>query len=162
MLQKIGLLPPCNLEQLPFAYAMYKRDDEKGFKLSLQFKRTFSIDVKVRFLGVWYVIRPIDQLPVSHSPLPAGTPYNPSGGFQNTCRSVVQTTLSPTFATRWLLTNVVSSLFRPFTLAEKLSVRGRTPRFPKTASPSVKNVTRRLGNANGLKSLTSMNSISTP
>ena len=67
MLQKVGLLPQSNIEQLPFAYSMYARDDEEGLKLSMQFKRTFSIDVKVKFLGVWYVIRPIDQrLPASH------------------------------------------------------------------------------------------------
>lgn len=55
MLQKVGLLPPCNLEQLPFAYAMYARDDDEGLRLSLQFKRTFSVDVRIKFLGVWYV-----------------------------------------------------------------------------------------------------------
>ena len=59
MLQKVGLLPPCNTEQLPFAYSMYARDDEEGLKLSMQFKRTFSADVKIHFLGVWYVTRSI-------------------------------------------------------------------------------------------------------
>ena len=77
MLQKVGLLPPCNLEQLPFAYSMYARDDEEGLKLSVQFKRTFSIDVRIKFLGVWYVIRHIDELPVTY--LCVGTPCNPSG-----------------------------------------------------------------------------------
>ena len=66
MLQKVGLLPPCNLEQLPFAYDMYARDDDEGLRLSLQFKRTFSIDVRIKFLGVWYVFRPTDQSPVSY------------------------------------------------------------------------------------------------
>lgn len=56
MLQKVGLLPPCNLEQLPFAYSMFARDDREGLELSMQFKRTFSIDVKIQFLGVWYVV----------------------------------------------------------------------------------------------------------
>ena len=74
MLQKVGLLPPCNLEQLPFAYSMYARDDEEGLKLSLQFKRTFSIDVRIKFLGVWYVIQHIGQLPIPRSPV--GTPCN--------------------------------------------------------------------------------------
>jgi len=67
MLQKVGLLPPCNLEQLPFAYSMYARDDDEGLKLSLQFKRTFSIDVRIQFLGVWYVIQPANQLLSSHT-----------------------------------------------------------------------------------------------
>ena len=35
---------------------MYARDDEEGLKLSVMFKRTFSIDVKIKFLGVWYAI----------------------------------------------------------------------------------------------------------
>jgi uncharacterized protein (DUF2235 family) len=60
MLQKVGLLPPSNREQLPFAYTMYKKDDDDGRKLSSQFKRTFSVDVRIKFLGVWYVIRPIN------------------------------------------------------------------------------------------------------
>ena len=30
MAQKVGLLPPCNLEQSPFAYATYARDDDAG------------------------------------------------------------------------------------------------------------------------------------
>ena len=77
MLQKVGLLPPCNVEQLPFAYAMYARDDDEGLKLSMQFKRTFSIDVRVAFVGVWYVVRPAYQ---SHTPLTSllGTLSNPS------------------------------------------------------------------------------------
>lgn len=65
MLQKVGLLPPCNKEQLPFAYSMYARDDREGLRLSMQFKRTFSVDVKIDFLGVWYVTPPIDQFTAS-------------------------------------------------------------------------------------------------
>jgi hypothetical protein len=65
MLQKVGLLPQSNIAQLSFAYSMYARDDEEGLKLSMQFKRTFSIDVKIQFLGVWYVIPHIDPLPAS-------------------------------------------------------------------------------------------------
>ena len=63
MLQKVGLLPPSNLEQLPFAYDMYARDDAESVQLSFEFKRAFSIDVRIKFLGVWYVIQHIDQLP---------------------------------------------------------------------------------------------------
>ncbi|EPQ54493.1 hypothetical protein GLOTRDRAFT_77041 [Gloeophyllum trabeum ATCC 11539] len=53
MLQKVGLLSKDNRQQLPFAYSMYKRDDLEGLQLSIMFKRTFSIDVKIEFLGVW-------------------------------------------------------------------------------------------------------------
>jgi uncharacterized protein (DUF2235 family) len=58
MLQKVGLLPICNTVQLPFAWSMYVRDDDEGLKLSMAFKRAFSIEVKIEFLGVWYVLFP--------------------------------------------------------------------------------------------------------
>ncbi|KZT19462.1 hypothetical protein NEOLEDRAFT_1077768 [Neolentinus lepideus HHB14362 ss-1] len=53
MLQKVGLLSKDNCQQLPFAYSMYARNDLEGLQLSIMFKRTFSIDVKIEFLGVW-------------------------------------------------------------------------------------------------------------
>ena len=56
MVHKVGLLPRCNLEQLPFAYDMYMRDDKESHDLSKIFKETFSINVKIKFVGVWYVI----------------------------------------------------------------------------------------------------------
>ena len=74
MLQKVGLLPRCNREEVPFAYEMYAKNDEEGWRLSEQFKRTFSTDVKINFLGVWYVIQLIDQSPILYPR--AGTPYN--------------------------------------------------------------------------------------
>ena len=66
LLDKVGLLPPYNLEQLPFAYQMYARDDDVGRKSCLRFKQTCSIDVRIKFFGVWYVIRPTDPSPVSY------------------------------------------------------------------------------------------------
>jgi len=56
MLQKVGLLPAWNLEQLPFAYAMYLKEGHDGHELSAQFKRTFCTEVEIKFLGVWYVV----------------------------------------------------------------------------------------------------------
>ncbi len=35
---------------------MYSRDDEKGWKQSTVFKKAFSIDVDIYFLGIWYVL----------------------------------------------------------------------------------------------------------
>lgn len=35
---------------------MYSRDDTKGWKESLDFKRTFSVDADIEFVGVWYVL----------------------------------------------------------------------------------------------------------
>lgn len=63
MLQKVGLLPQCNIEQLPFAYAMYEREDKDGLDLSVQFKQTFSIDVNIQFLGVWDTVQSVGMIP---------------------------------------------------------------------------------------------------
>jgi uncharacterized protein (DUF2235 family) len=55
MLHKIGLLPPDNFEQVPFAYKMYLRTDKIGWEQSNEFKKAFSIHVDIDFIGVWYV-----------------------------------------------------------------------------------------------------------
>ena len=55
MLFKVGLLPPGNLQQLPFAFRMYNRADTCGWDESREFKSAFSIDVTIKFIGVWYV-----------------------------------------------------------------------------------------------------------
>ena len=34
---------------------MFTRVDEIGWKQSNLFKQTFSVDVKIEFIGVWYV-----------------------------------------------------------------------------------------------------------
>ena len=52
---KVGLLPACNHQQVPFAYKMFTRDDDLGWKQSTAFKKAFSIDVHIDFIGVWYV-----------------------------------------------------------------------------------------------------------
>ncbi|KLO14124.1 hypothetical protein SCHPADRAFT_826983, partial [Schizopora paradoxa] len=53
MIHKVGLLPNSNHQQVPFAYQIYMRDDEKGWKQSVLFKKTFSIDAYIQFVGVW-------------------------------------------------------------------------------------------------------------
>ncbi|KAI9573688.1 hypothetical protein HD554DRAFT_919791 [Boletus coccyginus] len=57
MLDKVGLLPKDNLQQVNFAYKKYKRTDKEGIKLAAGFKRTFSRDVKVEFVGVWDTVQ---------------------------------------------------------------------------------------------------------
>ena len=52
---QVGLLPVCNHQQVPFAYKMYTTDDETGWKQSTAFKRAFSINVEIEFVGVWSV-----------------------------------------------------------------------------------------------------------
>ena len=121
MLDKVGLLPQCNIEQLPFAYAIYEKNEnppktgEESPKTSVQFKRTFSIDVRIEFLGVWYVTQAIGQLPTSS--LCVGTPWDLLDGIRKTCHSVVRTVPLTISTMRYLLMNAVSSLPRP-TLTE--------------------------------------------
>ncbi|KAI6012771.1 hypothetical protein F5J12DRAFT_904840 [Pisolithus orientalis] len=63
MLHKVGLLPPCNHQQVPFAYKMYSKDDGEGWKQSKAFKRAFSIDVDVQFVGVWDTVNSVGIIP---------------------------------------------------------------------------------------------------
>ncbi|KAN0138084.1 Uncharacterized alpha/beta hydrolase domain (DUF2235) domain containing protein [Lactarius tabidus] len=51
MLHKIGLLPKDNVEQVPFAYKLFKA--AKNETLAEGFKATFCRAVKIDFLGVW-------------------------------------------------------------------------------------------------------------
>ncbi|TFK34711.1 hypothetical protein BDQ12DRAFT_726579 [Crucibulum laeve] len=53
LLYKVGLLPKDNEAQIPFAYKLYKREDEPGLELCAGFKQTYCQDVKVEFMGVW-------------------------------------------------------------------------------------------------------------
>ena len=46
------------MEQVPFAYKLYKREDKDGISLAAGFKQTFSRDVRIEFLGVWCVSIP--------------------------------------------------------------------------------------------------------
>jgi len=51
--EQVGLLPRFNLQQVPFAYKMYSREDETGWRQSAAFKKAFSIDVDIEMIGVW-------------------------------------------------------------------------------------------------------------
>ena len=53
MIHKVGLLPAGNNQQI--AYKMYTSADDLGWKQSNAFKKAFSIDVDIEFLGVWLV-----------------------------------------------------------------------------------------------------------
>jgi hypothetical protein len=55
MLHKVGLLPAGNVQQVPFAYKMFKRADDVGWELSNEFKSAFCVDVPIEFIGVWFV-----------------------------------------------------------------------------------------------------------
>ncbi|KZP29594.1 hypothetical protein FIBSPDRAFT_727289 [Athelia psychrophila] len=52
MIEKVGLIQEGNVEQIPFAFELYKTKDNKD--IANRFKDTFSMkDVRVHFLGVW-------------------------------------------------------------------------------------------------------------
>ncbi len=53
MVHKVGLLPADNHQQVPFAYKMYTRTDNVGWEQSKAFKKAFSVDVEIEFVGVW-------------------------------------------------------------------------------------------------------------
>ncbi|KAL5633665.1 hypothetical protein ACGC1H_005769 [Rhizoctonia solani] len=63
MLHKVGLLPPFNYQQVPFAYHMYQRDDKEGWEMSNGFKQAFSIDVEIHFMGLWDTVNSVGLLP---------------------------------------------------------------------------------------------------
>ncbi|KZP29544.1 hypothetical protein FIBSPDRAFT_727476 [Athelia psychrophila] len=52
MIEKVGLIQEGNVEQIPFAFELYKTEDNA--RNASRFKDTFSMkDVGVHFLGVW-------------------------------------------------------------------------------------------------------------
>ncbi|KAH8993945.1 hypothetical protein EDB92DRAFT_1795941 [Lactarius akahatsu] len=51
MLHKVGLLSRDNVEQIPFAYELYKSDGNDA--LAQEFKMAFSREVPIEFVGVW-------------------------------------------------------------------------------------------------------------
>jgi len=63
MIHKVGLLPICNHQQVPFAYKMYITDDLTGWKQSTAFKRAFSINVEIEFVGVWDTVDSVGLIP---------------------------------------------------------------------------------------------------
>jgi len=63
MLHKVGLLPPFNYQQVPFAYHMYQRDDKEGWEMSNGFKQAFSIDVEINFMGLFDTVNSVGLIP---------------------------------------------------------------------------------------------------
>ncbi|KAF8435755.1 hypothetical protein L210DRAFT_3484163 [Boletus edulis BED1] len=63
MIHKVGLLPRCNHQQVPFAYKMYSQDDNLGWHQSTAFKKAFSINVDIEFVGVWDTVNSVGVIP---------------------------------------------------------------------------------------------------
>ncbi|KAI0066519.1 hypothetical protein BV25DRAFT_1395427 [Artomyces pyxidatus] len=70
MIHKVGLLPASNHQQVPFAYKMFSTDDEVGWAQSTAFKKAFSIDVEIEFVGVWDTVASVGLFP-RHLPFTA-------------------------------------------------------------------------------------------
>ncbi|KAG8877598.1 hypothetical protein FRB97_003262 [Tulasnella sp. 331] len=56
MLDKIGLLPRLNEEQITFAYQCYSDTSKGSAKNAQDFKSTFCRNVQIDFLGVWETV----------------------------------------------------------------------------------------------------------
>ncbi|KAJ8096302.1 hypothetical protein PM082_011457 [Marasmius tenuissimus] len=63
MIHKVGILPACNHQQVPFAYKMFTRGDEVGWQQSNAFKKAFSIDADIEFIGVWDTVNSVGLIP---------------------------------------------------------------------------------------------------
>lgn len=63
MIHKVGLLPAGNHQQVPFAYKMFTRDDTIGWNQSNAFKKAFSVDVEIEFIGVWDTVNSVGIVP---------------------------------------------------------------------------------------------------
>jgi len=46
-------LSPLQHQQVPFAYRMFGSGSNSGCRQSVIFKKTFSVDVEIEFIGVW-------------------------------------------------------------------------------------------------------------
>ncbi|GAA6003679.1 hypothetical protein JCM10207_003543 [Rhodosporidiobolus poonsookiae] len=78
MLQQVGLLPAGNEESVPLAYSIYKKKETKltdTETLAEGYKRTFSRDVRVEFVGVFDTVSSVGALIPRTLPFAAGTNY---------------------------------------------------------------------------------------
>jgi hypothetical protein len=70
MLHKIGLLPKDNIEQVPFAYKLFKAS--KNETLAEGFKSTFCRAVRIDFLGVWDTVASVGVVMSKSLPFVSG------------------------------------------------------------------------------------------
>ncbi|KAF9076954.1 hypothetical protein BDP27DRAFT_1442309 [Rhodocollybia butyracea] len=59
MINKVGILPACNHQQVPFAYKIFSQDNERGKYQAGLFKKTFSVDAQIEFVGVFDTVSSI-------------------------------------------------------------------------------------------------------
>ncbi|KAF8526093.1 hypothetical protein JB92DRAFT_2873303 [Gautieria morchelliformis] len=68
MLYKVGLLPRDNVEQVSFAYQMYKATGKKNNKLAHGFKQAFCRTVQIDFMGCWDTVSSVGVFWGRHLP----------------------------------------------------------------------------------------------
>ncbi|KIL60381.1 hypothetical protein M378DRAFT_130749 [Amanita muscaria Koide BX008] len=71
MVYKVGVLPKENIQQVDFAFSIYSTTGYNGYKLSQEFKRTFTPasayhQVSVDFVGVWDTVSSVGIIPKVH------------------------------------------------------------------------------------------------
>ncbi|GAA6062894.1 hypothetical protein JCM10212_002116 [Sporobolomyces blumeae] len=80
MLQQVGLLPAGNEESVAMAYSIYSGQSGAVLvpgkeSLAMGFKRTFSRDVYVHYVGVWDTVSSVGALIPRTLPFASGTKY---------------------------------------------------------------------------------------
>ncbi|GAA5883461.1 hypothetical protein JCM3774_005960 [Rhodotorula dairenensis] len=80
MLQQVGLLPAGNEETVPLAYSIYKAHKEvaecaRNETAGQAFKRCFSRDVEVHFVGVWDTVSSVGGIWPRTLPFASGSSY---------------------------------------------------------------------------------------
>ncbi|GAA5932959.1 hypothetical protein JCM3775_005276 [Rhodotorula graminis] len=80
MLQQVGLLPAGNEDTIPLAFSIYKRKANTPLvpgveTLAQGFKRTFSRDVEVHFVGVWDTVASVGAVIPRTLPFASGASY---------------------------------------------------------------------------------------
>ncbi|GAA5902173.1 hypothetical protein JCM8208_002496 [Rhodotorula glutinis] len=80
MLQQVGLLPAGNEDSIPLAYSIYSRKADTPLvpgveTLAEGFKRTFSRDVEVHFVGVWDTVASVGALVPRTLPFASSASY---------------------------------------------------------------------------------------
>ncbi|KZS92724.1 hypothetical protein SISNIDRAFT_385538, partial [Sistotremastrum niveocremeum HHB9708] len=63
MIQRVGLLPQSNTQQVPFAWKFYKDQSHQGDQRASEFKEAFSNNVRIDFVGVFDTVASVGIIP---------------------------------------------------------------------------------------------------
>ncbi|KZS92263.1 hypothetical protein SISNIDRAFT_429504 [Sistotremastrum niveocremeum HHB9708] len=71
MVHSIGLIPPWNKQQVPFAWKIYRDGSPEGLIKASEFKATFSINVIIDYVGVFDTVASVGVLSSKELPFAA-------------------------------------------------------------------------------------------